>query len=394
MSFTEKMEGKEEAMRVLHINCNYIGTKLHRVMVKHLADAGVENHVFVPVQAGLGELPQLGENVHIAPCFKKWDRLWFAGKQRKIISAARSVLQGIPRPDCIHAYTLFTDGNCALELFRETGIPYVVAVRKTDVYVFFKYMIHLRARGVEILKNASAVFFLSPLYEDLVLERFVPRDEREAILRKSSVIPNGIDDFWFDNLHVRETADAALEKGRTITVLQAGEINVNKNQLLTAEGISRLNSRGWDIRLRVVGRVRNDMVRRRLERREFISLLPMQPFEELIREYRGADIFVMPSIIETFGMVYAEALSQGLPVIYTRGQGFDGQFPEGTVGYSTNSRDPEELAACIEKVCARYGDLSRNCTEKVQRFRWDTIIQEYLRIYAGMAAGRSGDSGI
>ena len=37
--------------------------------------------------------------------------------------------------------------------------------------------------------------------------------------------------------------------------------------------------------------------------------------------YRENDIYVMPSIIETFGLVYAEAMSQGLPVIYTRGQG-------------------------------------------------------------------------
>ena len=381
-------------MRVLHINCNYISSKLHRVMAEHLAEAGVENHVFVPVRTGLSGLPELGKNVYAAPCFRKWDRLWFEGKQRKIISAAHSVLRSIPKPDCIHAYTLFTDGNCAMELSRETGVPYVVAVRNTDVNVFFKYMIHLRTRGAEILKNASAVFFLSPAYRDSVLERHVSPEEREAILRKSFVIPNGIDDFWFDNLYDRKTAGTALEKGRPVTVLHAGDINANKNLLLTAEGISRLNRRGWDIRYRAVGRVRDGKIRRRLERYDFISFLPPQPHEKLIQEYREADIFVMPSFTETFGLVYAEAMSQGLPVVYTRGQGFDGQFPDGTVGYSTDSRDPEELAGCIEKVCARYGELSRNCTEGVQRFRWDTIIQEYLRIYAETVTGCVGDSEI
>ena len=42
----------------------------------------------------------------------------------------------------------------------------------------------------------------------------------------------------------------------------------------------------------------------------------------------------MPSITETFGLVYGEALSQGLLIIYTKGQGFDGQIKEKLAGYS------------------------------------------------------------
>ncbi len=369
-------------MRVLHINSNYICSSPHHVMVEHLAKAGVENHVFVPIRSDLGEQQAAGENVYVAPCFQKWDRLWFAGKQKKILSAARDLLQGLPELDSIHAYTLFTDGNCAMELSRELGIPYVVAVRNTDVNVFFKYMVHLRDRGVEILKNASAVFFLSPVYRDHVLNRYVPRDLREIVLGKTFVIPNGIEDFWFDHLYPRESEDKCPSKGKQLTVLHVGDVNENKNLLLTAEGISRLNRQGWDIRYRVVGKVKDEKIRTRLERYGFVSFLPPQPHEKLIHEYRQADIFVMPSHTETFGLVYAEAMSQGLPVVYTRGQGFDGQFPEGTVGYSVDSRDAGELAEDIVKICERYAELSKNSVEEVQRFRWDTIVQEYLRIYA------------
>ena len=89
----------------------------------------------------------------------------------------------------------------------------------------------------------------------------------------------------------------------------------------------------------------------------------------------------MPSHTETFGLTYAEAMTQGLPVIYTRGQGFDGQFSEGTVGYSVNSCDAAELAENIVKICEHYPELSKNCVQSVQRFQWDKIVQEYLRIY-------------
>ena len=59
----------------------------------------------------------------------------------------------------------------------------------------------------------------------------------------------------------------------------------------------------------------------------------------MIPFYKSAHIFVMPSLTETFGIVFIEALSQGLPLIYTKGQGIDGYFPQGFVGYAYNPLD-------------------------------------------------------
>ncbi len=186
-------------MKVLHINCNYIGTALHRVMFR-LLDCSGEHRVFIPSdgrEAWKDFVP--AEHETVAECFTPNDRYLFFLKQKKIMTALEKAYD--PREfGLIHAYTLFTDGNCAMELSKETGIPYVVAVRNTDVNLFFKHMVHLRSRGVEILRNASAVFFLSPVYRDQVIDRYVPRADREAILRKTFVVPNGIENFWFDHI--------------------------------------------------------------------------------------------------------------------------------------------------------------------------------------------------
>ena len=71
----------------------------------------------------------------------------------------------------VHAYTLFTDGNCARALSKKYGIPYGVAVRNTDVNNFFKMMPHLRGRGIKIMLGAKAVFFLSEAYREQVFEK-------------------------------------------------------------------------------------------------------------------------------------------------------------------------------------------------------------------------------
>src|SRR5690606_19601822 len=102
---------------------------------------------------------------------------------------------------------------------------------------------------------------------------------------------------------------------------------------------------------------------------------------QLLTLYRQSDIFVLPSIKETFGLVYPEAMSQGLPVIYTKGQGFDKQFQEGQVGYSINCLEPDDIAEKILFVIERYNELSIRSTELVERFSWERIVKDYQKVY-------------
>ena len=75
----------------------------------------------------------------------------------------------------------------------------MVAVRNTDVNDFFRLMPHLRKRGINIMLNAQKVFFLSEAYKNQVFDKYVPNKYKEEIKKKTEVIPNGIDKFWFQN---------------------------------------------------------------------------------------------------------------------------------------------------------------------------------------------------
>jgi len=116
----------------------------------------------------------------------------------------------------------------------------------------------------------------------------------------------------------------------------------------------------------------------------FINYIPPKPKEELINIYRNNDIFIMPSIHETFGLVYAEAMSQGLPIIYTKGQGFDGQFLEGIVGYHVNCKDPKDIYKRIKDILKNYESISNNCIKKANKFNWGKISDQYHNIYLKM----------
>lgn len=364
-------------MRVLHINSNYIWTRLHQSMIEHLNATDIESDVFVPTYFDRPKgVIKPNKNVIVSECFRKCDRLLFDYKQSKIAKMIDKTYD-IKSYNCIHAYTLFTDGNSAMKLSKKYSVPYFVAVRNTDVNLFFNKMFFLRKRGLEILTNASAIFFLSKTYRDQVIGKYVPKAIKEYIYNKSYIIPNGIDDFWFNNIG---SPKAKPEKMK-INLLQIGDINQNKNILTTIKVIDVLKSKGYEIKLDVAGKIKDQSIFNKIRDLDFVNYLGYKSKEELINIYRNNDIFLLPSIRETFGLVYAEAMSQGLPVIYTEGQGFDGQFKDGEIGYAVDCFNSIEIADKIMQIVENYKLLSQNCINLCRKFKWRDIAEKYSTIY-------------
>lgn len=367
-------------MRVLHVNCNYMGSQLHQNMIEELNKWNVENDIFVPLQKleGHSVIP----NSYVTPkvCFRNIDRYFYHVKQHKILKCIQNIFS-VEKYDCYHAYTVFTDGNVARELWKKTKIPYVVAVRNTDVNLFFKQLFYLRNVGIKVLRDAKAIFFLSEAYKEEVIEKYIPEKYKLQISKKSYIMPNGIDNFWHDNIWNERNIKSVVERLRSqnVKLVYAGVIDKNKNVTLTCEAKRKMEELGWGIDFTVVGRIRDNAVFSQIK--DKVNYLEARPKEELIHVYRNADIFVMPSYHETFGLVYAEAMSQGLPVIYSKGQGFDGQFEEGVVGFRIESYSSDDLVNAILRIIADYGKISNNCLSMVEKFSWKKITKEYLEIY-------------
>lgn len=363
-------------MKVLHINCNYLDTTLHQCMVEHLDRLGVDNTVFVPTYGAKNHVISPNDNVTVCRCFRKWDRLCFFYKQRKIQKALEQNLS-VGTFDIIHACTLFTDGNCAYKMSKKYGIDYVVAIRSTDVNSFFKCRPHLIGRGVEIMKNAKYILFLSESYKQYVIQKYVPAKYRKAFEEKSCIVPNGIDDFWLQNLQKHNNTIA----NEPIKLVYAGRIDENKNVATTQAAMQILREKGYKVSLTVVGRVEDEDVFKQICQDRFTTCLPPVDKTELIHIYRGHHIFVMPSFKESFGLVYAEAISQGLPVVYSIGQGFDKQFGEGEVGYHADATSAQSVAAAISSIIQNYDKITPGLAIKAQCYDWNAICRRYVKIY-------------
>lgn len=375
-------------MNIIHINRNYITSTVHETMLGFLEKRGIKGTVFVPMDVNKKIKIKLkpNENVILKECVTKLDRFFFYKKQKKIFATLDETVH-LGEYDIVHAYTLFTDGNCAMQVAKKYGLPYMITIRSSDLH-FLKYMPHLRSRALNILKNANRVFFLSVSYKNLVLEKYISAEERDAIDKKSVIIPNGIDDFWLINgQREADTAHRERIEKRELRLVYAGRIHKSKNITSVTRAMDILKKKNWDVTLQIVGKVEDQRELKALTSHGKVTYHNPCDRETLVHMYRDNDIFVMPSYMETFGLVYAEAMSQGLPVIYTKGQGFDGQFSEGEVGYSVDPRSPEDIANKIVYVIQNYEVLSMNCREKYKKFDWNRIVKEYETIYSEIRPG-------
>jgi glycosyltransferase involved in cell wall biosynthesis len=89
----------------------------------------------------------------------------------------------------------------------------------------------------------------------------------------------------------------------------------------------------------------------------------------------------MPSFLETFGLVYIEAMSQGVPVIHSRGQGIDGLFSASGIAEAVDPRDIYGMAEGIARAADRRQSVASECIRAASRFSWTRIARCYNELY-------------
>lgn len=369
-------------MRVLHVCNGFAGSKVHVCLAQKLDILGFDQMVYCPVR----ELSLIGKNQftgnHIefaySYCIKPWYKCVFHYKAFMLYRDLKSNVN-LKTVDIIHAHTLFSDGVLAYKANKEFGIPYVVAVRNTDVNGFVRLMKHCHHLGREILLNAEKVLFISSALQKTFEQSSFVKPVLEKVKDKFELLPNGIDDYWHEHISHDE------HKGHD--VLYVGDFSSNKNVVRLAKAVLELRKEeGFgDVRLVIVGGDKGGkgggktqaMINANPE--AIRALGKIFDKDKLAEVMRSCSIFAMTSIHETFGLVYLEALSQNLPVVYTKGQGIDGLFDD-TVGVGVNPKSVDDIYRGLRELLIHH-DKYGNQKVDFKLFDWGSIAKRYSEHY-------------
>ena len=369
---------------ILHLCNDFAGSTVHAELYQRLDQTGARQIVYCPIRN-----PQLegnnffeGKNSEIiySNILKPHHRLCFHLKIRDVVRDVEKRVD-LSKVDCIHATTLFSDGAVALKLKQKYGIPYIAAVRNTDLNAFMKYAPHLWNVHRQVVREAEKVIFITPNLERRFTAHHTLHGLTEMIHQKALVISNGLNDFWLTNLSLEKN-----ESANPFSVVYVGKFDDNKNVLRLIRAFLKLKEKYPDqpLHLDLVGGDGKQestvlqLVKQYSDSMHYHGKIFDKPL--LMNIYRQNRVFAMPSKKETFGLVYLEAMSQGLNVLYTQGEGIDGMFDK-KVGEGVHAFSEEEICQGLEKMLFASDQYVRLSADDFAAFRWPEIAQKYIRIY-------------
>lgn len=120
---------------------------------------------------------------------------------------------------------------------------------------------------------------------------------------------------------------------------------------------------------------------------DFVNFMGKRPQSDLPYYYSAADVLVVPSRYESFGMVALEAMACGTPVIASQVGGLAYLIQDGVTGYHVPDNDPKALSDSLTTLLdddkLNY-KLGMQATEYAKEYSWDNIAAQIIEIYANV----------
>jgi glycosyltransferase involved in cell wall biosynthesis len=269
-----------------------------------------------------------------------------------LLSMLRALRRAARDADLVHVHWLL-----ATPLALLSGRPFVVTLHGTPSAGALEDLVLLRRAGRvcgPLLRRARTVICVSQTLADAVT----------ALGANAVVVPNGVD-----------IPDHVVEEPEAGPVLFAGRLAEEK-------GIEELVAATEGMNLVVAG----DGPLRHL----VPDALGIVPHDELERLYDASSVFVLPSRSEGFGIVAAEAMAHGRPVVACGVGGPAEVVADGETGILVPPRRPDLLRAAIERLQRdpelrrRLGRAGRERAERT--YSWDAVVTRTLDVYAQATA--------
>jgi D-inositol-3-phosphate glycosyltransferase len=292
--------------------------------------------------------------------------------------------------DAIHA-NYWLSGLAGHTLKHELDIPLLVTFHTLDRVKADASPEELQA--AEPARRASAEAEIVDCADSVVASCSVEADQLvdlyHAAPERIAIVPPGVDHAFFSPGDRGQARRAVGLPPSAPIVLFAGRIQPLKGVTVAVDALAAVRAAGEpglaDACLVVIGgpsgphgRSELEDVRRRVAWhgvRDAVRLLPPQRHEKLSTYYRAADVCVVPSHSESFGLVALEAAACGVPVVASAVGGLTTLVDDGRTGFLVEGRDPSDYAKPLASILADRDlatRLGRAAAERARAYTWQS----------------------
>ena len=308
-------------------------------------------------------------------------RLPLGGSNRLISSVRKSFAVAKERLgsiDLIHAYVAYPGGYLASLISKETGIPYIV----TEFMGPFPFPAHRTREGKPRTEIVEA---LTGSQENIVLSAYLKRCFVEFHFPEPTVIPFSVN---VDKFSIKKR-----EADNVVRVVSCSRLVVEKGVFDLIEAFEQVWLELPNIRLTIIGSGPAEFELKRLVSDKglssVITFTGMLHSADVAKVFEQSDFFTLASHFDTFGVVFIEAMSSGLPILGTLCGGPD-SFVTREQGVLVTPKNRNELANAMKEMAL---DFSTYNPTEIRRYALSQFSDEVVagaveEIYNRSAAQR------
>ncbi|MEJ2103803.1 MAG: glycosyltransferase family 4 protein [Ignavibacteriaceae bacterium] len=287
-----------------------------------------------------------------------------------------------------HAHTpkkYFAESIYLFNLLARKKKPYVVSIRLINQSLppFLSSVADVYRKLVEkkIFKKASNMVVQSELHKHFLINVCGISSSKIAI------IPNGVDTTFFDP---NSSGHHLLNPGQNSkTILFVGRLTSQKGLDVLLKAIAILIKRNHDLRVMVAGGgpLKSDLEHlcKTLGIQKNVVFLGPVNHSDIPKVYAMADIFVLPSISESFPNTLMEAMAMERPIVATKVGAVPEIIQDGKEALLVLPGDVEGLASSIERLVLKDDlakNLAKNARELVKKqYTWQSVAKKTLEVY-------------
>lgn len=282
-------------------------------------------------------------------------------------------------PDLIHAHFIWPNGFVGAKLKKEYGIPFVVTAHGYDIYDLPFRDAEWKERTEAILNAADVVITVSNSNRECM--------KRLNVAAPIKVVPNGFrhDLFYPMRMEIcRKTLNLPINRK---ILLSVGNLVEVKGYTHLIDAISEVVRERSDVLCLIIGR---GELKHRLEKKvsslgleQYVRLIGGKPHDEIPLWMNACDLFVLPSLRESFGIVQVEAMACGKPVVATKNGGSEEIVTPGKTGLLCDAADPRGLTESIVRALDMPWDADA-IADEVRPYSWESVGREISWIYSSL----------